>query len=197
LNFKGLPKGVTKEDVLNGFGIKTKKNIICMGRIQKRKRIERLAEVLSYMKRPDIGLIIVGPDPDGLLEKIRDENIYKIGPIYGEERFSLLCSSDVYCLPGAVGLSIIDAFYCGLPFITEDGDESAEIMYLKDGVNGFVVPRGDVREMALKLELLLDNDGLRRQFSEAAKREMAENGHIDKLCAGFRDALVYVTRKAA
>lgn len=70
-------------------------------------------------------------------------------------------------------------------------------MYLRHGVNGFVVPRGNILEMAQKLQLLLENDALRRQFSDAAKREIAENANIDKLCAGFRDALRYVTGQHA
>ena len=196
LNYPGLPPEA-RGNVLAEYGIHTKKNIICMGRMQKRKRVEHIVEAVAYMKRPDIGLILVGPDPDGILNKIEGDNIYKLGPIYGVKKFDLLSAADVYCFPGAVGLSIIDAFHCGLPFVTEYGDESAEIMYLKDGVNGFIVPRGNLQEMAEKLMLLLDNDELRWQFSDAAKREIAENGHIDKLCAGFRDALCYVTGQHA
>jgi glycosyltransferase involved in cell wall biosynthesis len=79
--------------------------------------------------------------------------------------------------------------------VTEDGDESAEIMYLRSGVNGFVVPRDNIPELAQKLLLLLDNNALRQQFSDAARKEIAENGHIDKLCGGFRDALFYATRQ--
>jgi glycosyltransferase involved in cell wall biosynthesis len=165
--------------------------------MQKRKRVDHLVEALGLMNRPDIGLILVGPDPEGVLDKIEGENIFKLGPIYGDKKFDLLSSADVYCLPGAVGLSVIDAFHCGLPFVTEEGDESAEIMYVKDGENGFVVSRGNIPEMAQKLQLLLDNDGLRQQFSAAAKREAAENGNIDKMCAGFRDAILYATGQAA
>lgn len=196
LSYKGLPPGMTRQNVLAEYGIKTKKNIICMGRMQKRKRVDHLVEALGYMNRPDIGLILVGPDPDGVLDKIEGENIFKLGPIYGDKKFDLLSSADVCCLPGAVGLSVIDAFYCGLPFVTEDGDESAEIMYVKNGKNGFVVPRGNIPEMARKLQLLLDNDRLRQQFSDAAKREVVENGNIDKMCAGFRDAILYATGQA-
>jgi glycosyltransferase involved in cell wall biosynthesis len=194
LNYTGLPAGVTREKVLAEYDIKTKKNIICMGRLQKRKRLEILVTALDHMNRPDIGLILVGPDTDGILNKIEGDNIYKLGPIYGGKKFDLLAAADVYCLPGAVGLSIIDAFHCGLPFVTEDGDESAEIMYLKDGVNGFVVPRGNIQEMAQKLLLLLDDNELRERFSHAAKQEIKENGNIDKMCAGFRDALFYATK---
>jgi glycosyltransferase involved in cell wall biosynthesis len=191
VQYKGLGPGLTREGVLHEYGIKTKKNIICTGRMQPRKRLGNLVDALSHMNRPDVGLILVGPDNEGVLSDLGGENVYKLGPIYGDRKFDLLFSADVYCLPGAVGLSIIDAFYSGLPFVTEDGDESAEIMYLKDGVNGFVVPRGDVRAMAEKLMLLIDDDELRQRFSIAAKKEITENGSIDKLCVGFRDALWY------
>ncbi len=192
LGYLGLPPE-KKEKFLAEYGIHTKKNIICMGRIHKRKRLKHLVDAVNYINRPDVGLILVGPDADEILNNIECDNIYKLGPIYGDKRFDLLSAADVYCLPGAVGLSIIDAFYCGLPFVTEDGDESAEIMYLRNGENGFIVARGNIPEMAQKLLLLLDNDALRLQFSDAAKREIAENGHINRLCAGFRDALCYVT----
>jgi glycosyltransferase involved in cell wall biosynthesis len=161
--------------------------------MQKRKRLDHLAEALVRMNRSDVGLILVGPDPEGVLDKTEGDNIFKLGPIFGDKKFDLLSSADVYCLPGAVGLSIVDAFYCGLPFVTEEGDESAEIMYLKDSVNGFVVPRGDIPVMSQKLLLLLDNDELRIRFSNAAKQEIKENGSMDVFCSGFRDALFYAT----
>lgn len=197
LNYKDFPPGVTKESVLMEYGIKTKKNIICIGRVQKRKRVDHLVEAFFYMNRPDVGLILVGPDPECVLDKIKGDNIYKLGPIYGDRKFDLLSSADVYCLPGAVGLSIVDAFYCGLPFVTEEGDESAEIMYLKDGVNGFIVSRGDIRAMSQKLLLLLDHDEVRRRFSDSAKQEIKENGSMDVFCSGFREALFYATGKTA
>jgi len=195
LNYKGLTPQVTRDSVLSEYGIHTKKNIICVGRMQKRKRIENLVDALSYMKRPDVGLILVGPDSDGVLNKIEGNNIYKLGPIYGEKKFDLLSSADVFCLPGALGLSIVDAFYCGLPVVTEDGDVSPEIMYLKDSINGFVVPQGDVHRLASKLQLLLDDDLVRKKFSIEAKKEIDTNGHIDKMCHGFSDALMFVCNK--
>ena len=193
INYKGFSPGVTKESILRRYGIATKNNIICMGRMQKRKRVDILVEALADLNRPDIGLILVGPDADGVLDNISGNNIYKLGPIYGDQKFDLLSAADVYCLPGAVGLSIIDAFQCGLPFITEEGDESAEIMYLKDNVNGFIVGRGNVRELGDKIKLLIDNASLREKFSAAAKKEIQENGSMEKMSAGFRDALCYAT----
>ena len=174
---------------LSRYNITTPRNIICCGRMQRRKRLEDLFAAFEMLNRHDTGLILVGPDSDGVLGNIRAKNVHVLGPIYGDERLDLLSASDVFCLPGAVGLSIVDAFHCGLPLVTEDGDESPEIMYLKDGVNGFVVPRGDVQQLAAKLGLLLEDDGLRRRFSNAARQEITTNGHIDRMCEGFAAAL--------
>ena len=192
IDYKGLPRGTTREQILRGYGIKTQKNIICMGRMQLRKQIDHLHQAFNRLNGPDVGLILVGPDTENVLGGIYGPNIYKLGPIYGNKRFDLLVSSDIFCLPGAVGLSIIDAFYCGLPFITEDSYLSAEMMYLKDGVNGFIVPPNDISALTAKLQLLLDDNDLRRKFSDAAMQEAKGNASIEKMSAGFRDALLYV-----
>lgn len=177
--------------ILAKYGIRTTKNIICAGRLQRRKRLDHLVEAVKRMNRSDVGVILVGPDAEGVLPALASENVYAVGPLYGQDNLDLLSAADVYCLPGAVGLSIIDAFHCGLPFVTEEGDESAEIMYLRDGINGFSVPRGDIDALADKLQLLLDDPDLRERFSEAARLEVTRNAHIDRLCEGFRDALRY------
>jgi glycosyltransferase involved in cell wall biosynthesis len=195
-DYEGLPEGVTSEQILSSYGIKTRKNIICMGRMQFRKQIGHLYQAFIRLNRSDVGLILVGPDTENVLDSINGHNIYKLGPIYGNKRFDLLVSSDIFCLPGAVGLSIIDAFYCGLPFITEDSYLSAEMMYLKDGVNGFIVPPNDISALTAKLQLLLDDDDLRHKCSAAAIQEATNNASIEKMCAGFRDALLYVMSEA-
>jgi len=171
------------------YGIYSTKNIICMGRIQQRKRIDDLVKAFRMLDMKGVGLILAGPDSDGILRNVNDENIFKIGGVYGQDSLDLLAVSDVYCIPGAIGLSIVDAFYCGLPVVTENVTHGPEIMYLKNGVNGFIVPKGDITELVAKLKLLLTNDSLRESFSQAAKKEIYTNGHIDRMCEGFLAAL--------
>ena len=194
LTCPGYPP-ISKDEVLRLFNIHTRKNIICMGRFQRRKRVDQLVAAMHLMNRSDIGLILVGPDTEGVLKDISGPNIYKLGPIYGAQRFDLLSAADVYCLPGAVGLSIVDAFHCGLPFVSEEGDESAEIGYLKHGENGLVVPRGNVRELARSLLLILYDEALRCRFSKAARREVVTSASIEQLCEGFGQALLYATSR--
>ncbi len=181
-----------RPEIKASYGILTTKNIICMGRMQKRKRIDDLIQAFNMLNMEDVGLILVGPDSEGILVNIEGKNIFKLGPVYGEESLDLLSAADVYCLPGAIGLSIVDAFYCGLPVITEDLRHGPEITYLKNGVNGFIVPQGDISELAAKLRMLLTDDALREKFSQAAKHEIMTNGHIDRLCEGFESALRHV-----
>jgi glycosyltransferase involved in cell wall biosynthesis len=104
-----------------------------------------------------------------VLEHVDGPNIYKLGPIYDDQRFDLLSAADGYFLPGAVGLRIVDAFHCGVPFVTEEGDESAEIA---DGVNGSVLPRWNVSELLRGLEL-------RQRYSVTARTEVVVNANIE------------------
>jgi len=182
----------SKDRILAKYNIKTRKNIICSGRMQRRKRIDDLLKAFQLLNNSAFGLILVGTDSEGVLKGKHRENIYKLGPVYGDDVLDLLSASTVYCFPGSVGLSIVDAYYGGLPFVTEEGEETAEGMYLKHGVNGFVVPKGDVEQLADKLTLLLENDLPRAEFSRAAKAEITMNGHIDIMCNGFREALCFV-----
>jgi glycosyltransferase involved in cell wall biosynthesis len=183
---------LSKEEVKRRYGISTNKNIICMGRMQGRKRIDDLVKAFHMIDMDDVGLILVGPDSEGILNDIEDKNVFRLGPLYGEESLDLLTACDLYCLPGAIGLSIVDAFYCRLPVVTEDVRHGPEIMYLKDGTNGFMVAKGDIMQLAARLKLLLIDDILREKLSLGAKDEIMRNGHIDRMCEGFRNALEYV-----
>lgn len=185
-----------KQELLLSYGIKTIKNIIFSGRIQKRKRLGDLIAAFEYIDLKNTGLIIVGPhDRDVDISVLENKkNIYYIGPCYGNKVLMLLQASEVYCIPGAIGLSIVDAQFCGLPIVTEDVDHGPEIMYLQNGQNGFIVPKGNIQVLADRLRLLLIDDNLRAQFAESAKNTAATNAHIDRMCEGFFNCLQYVLK---
>ena len=185
------PEMVNRSEVLRKYDIHTDKNIIYSGRITRRKRVPDLISAFEYIEDLKAGLILIGPDEDNIMKQreLKNPRIYYLGPIYGREVLELLASADVSCIPGAVGLGIVDAMYCGLPVITEDVPHGPEIMYLKPGINGFIVPEGDTITMAQKLALLLKDDDLRKKMGERAREEILKNGHIDKLCEGFLQCL--------
>ncbi|MCR4432391.1 MAG: glycosyltransferase family 4 protein, partial [Tepidanaerobacteraceae bacterium] len=182
-----LPQRDRRKEILNLYNISTVKNIVYSGRIDLRKRLFDLLKAFELIKDKDVGLIIIGPDENGILKKVYKKNpkIFYLGPLYGKSALDVLSASDVCCIPGAVGLGIVDSMYCGLPLVTEDVDHGPEIMYFKDGVNGFMVPKGDIVALAEKLSLLLADDDLREKLGRNAREEILTKGHIDNLCAGF------------
>ncbi|MGB9836085.1 MAG: glycosyltransferase family 4 protein [Candidatus Saccharicenans sp.] len=188
------PTKVDREALLRKYGITTEKNIVFSGRITRRKRLGDLLQAFGKLKTKGAGLILVGPDEDGLISsdlKINN-NIFHVGPLYGYQALEILSAAEVCCLPGAVGLSIVDAMYCGLPVVTEQVDHGPEIIYLKDNVNGFIVPRGNIEALAEKLDLLLSDDRLRREMGQRARQEILTNGCPKKFAEGFIKALEYL-----
>jgi glycosyltransferase involved in cell wall biosynthesis len=178
--------------VLHEHGIRTTRNVICVGRLQRRKRIDELLAAFTLISDADAGLIIIGPDVDHLMAGVLDKRIVWLGPLYGDAVQELMECADVYCMPGHVGLSIVDAFFFGLPLVTTDVDHAPEIMYLKHGVNGVMLPRGNVPALARALEDLLHDDRLRAQMSAAAQETVRQEASIDTMCRGFGEALAYV-----
>ena len=175
--------------VLADFDIRTSRNIICVGRMQRRKRIPDLIEAFERLHDADCGLILVGPDADGCLAGLSHPRIYALGALYGTTVSDLLEAADVFCLPGHVGLSIVDAMHCGLPFVTEDVDHAPEIMYLKNGYNGYIVPAGDIETLAERLGRVLTDAELRLRMSAAARQTVREEASLERMFSGFIAAL--------
>ncbi len=193
LNLSNVVRPETpKEEVLARYGVSTKRNILFVGRLQKRKKLNDLLEAHTMINRDDVGLVIIGPVEDADVNVDGYENVYKLGPIYGESLFEIMGAVDIYCMPGWVGLSIVDAFFMGLPLITQEGAHPPEISYLKDGKNGYILPSGDIELMAKTLKKVLLDDELRQHLSEGALFEYNENASIEKMSEGFRNALDYV-----
>ena len=91
---------------------------------------------------PEFSLIIVGNGPQREhveLVAARERFIRYVGPRIGREKAILLKMADVFLLPGAVGLAILDSFAASLPLLTtERRTHGPEIGYLSHGVNGLI-----------------------------------------------------------
>ncbi len=64
--------------------------------------------------------------------------------------------------------SIIEAMRAGLPVVTSDVGGCREAV--QDAVTGFVLPKGDVNQLAGKLRVLLGSSELRRRFGQEGRR---------------------------
>lgn len=182
-----------KKEVLHKYGINTSKNVIFVGRMQKRKRILDLLDAMESINNSNYGTVLVGPICDNALSTSLPNFVKHIPELYGTELLSLMLACDVYCCPGAIGLNIIDAFACSLPFVTEDlNNHGPEIMYLENGVNGVAVSPGNINELSRTIQNLLSNDELRLRMGKSARHQYETKASLENMYKGFHDAVNFV-----
>lgn len=195
VNFKTFPDiKQTKDEIKKEFGIPFTKVVLSVGRMGVdggRKKIDHLIEIFNDLKVPGVGLVIVG---EGVSDSALNNknNIIYLGEIHDPENIQiskLFKMADVFSIPGHIGLGINQAFYWGLPTVTEDGLQPPEIYYLINGRNGFIVPNNDINELKNKIMYLLENDHVRQEFSKNAKEDILNNASIENMFMGFKKCL--------
>ena len=202
INFYDFPNiAETKEEIKKEFSIPFSKVVLFAGRMDEgrgRKKVEHLVEIFSSFPRADIGLIIVGAGMSPENQKRLDGgNIRYLGEVHDPENIQIskiFKMSDVCAIPGHVGLGLHQAFFWGLPVVTEHGMHPPEIRHLKAGINGFIVPQNDLASLKDHIIYLLDNDDIRARFSDHARDEILNHASIEQMFRGFKDCLHYLSK---
>ncbi|MFT4800543.1 MAG: glycosyltransferase involved in cell wall biosynthesis [Flavobacteriaceae bacterium] len=98
----------------------------------------------------------------------------------------VLKTLDIVCLTSSFegfNNSISEAQMHGIPVVTTDCAGSNEIV--KNGLTGYVVPRGNAEKFAIKLQHLITNHALRHKFSIAAYSRSRKEFTIEKMCSNY------------
>ena len=82
-------------------------------------------------------------------------------------------------------LSLISAMSCGLPIVSFDIQGVREVI----GENGLIVPVEDVEKLAIELGRLVDNQALRRHFSELARESAVGNFGLQRYVENIEEVL--------
>ena len=199
INFNTIPEvAESKSSIRQELGITFSKVVLFVGRVTPEKRLDDLLAAAPALDN-GIGIVVVG---EGLSARQEQEinastNIVYLGGIYDPLAINRVFKmADLFSIPGKVGLGVNQAFYWGLPIVTEDVLHSPEIVYVRDGVNGFIVEQHNVKMLAMKINYLLTSEEKYRQFSDAARAEIRENASIDNMCDGFLDAVRYLEERS-
>jgi glycosyltransferase involved in cell wall biosynthesis len=140
-------------------------------------------------------LILIGAGPDQqLAEQFVAEHTWAhyVGPKFGKERVPYFLLSDVFLIPGLVGLAILDAFALGTPIITTEFPfHSPEIEYLSNGDNG-IITANDLDSYVAGVSQVLSSPDLRRTLAgngfESAKTYTVD-AMVNRFVSGITAAL--------
>jgi glycosyltransferase involved in cell wall biosynthesis len=127
-------------------------------------------------RHPDFQLIVVGDGPARAAIRAAADQlafVHYVGPAFGPDRAAYFAISDVFLMPGSIGLSIVDAFTTGLPVFTTDlWLHGPEIEYLEPGVNGEMTA-DDASAYAAAISRVLDDPDTLARMREAARATAA------------------------
>lgn len=199
-SIKKVCGNVTKEQrTLIRNSIKIKSNAI-VGLFCGRLMVDKVSFLLQaiekvHEKNDLFEMIVIGKGP--LKEKIKEFSanntwFHYVGTQYEMQKANYFCATDLFLMPGLIGLAILDAFAAGLPIITADsGIHSPEVEYLEDSKNGYMTANA-VDSYAQKIiELIGDSNKLSdmRKYAKQSSDNYSVSVMADNFVSGITSAL--------
>ena len=171
-------------------------NILFVGRLQARKRLDYLLRACAQLKQ-DIKLVIVGDGPEHSMLQSLAKEIYPsaefIGSKHGAELKSYFTQADLFVLPGTGGLAIQEAMSYGLPVIVAQGDGTQDDLVRKE--NGWQIPPDNFDALVSTMKDALSDVARLRRMGEESYRIVKEEINIEKMVETFVTALNSCTGK--
>jgi len=174
-----------------------KKEIIAAGRLNAQKNFPMLIKAFAefYKNHEDFYLTICGDgELKGELETLADslgvkDSINFTGHVTDlhdrmKDAYMYVSSSDYE----GISNSMLEAMAIGIPSICTDCPIGGAKMFIKNDVNGYLVPVGDSNEMAKALAYVADNHEKLDSVSAEA-RKIADELSIDKICSRWEALL--------
>lgn len=144
--------------------------ILSTGTVGLRKGTHYLAEATRILRKRNVpcDVRVAGSCPEVFRERPLFSGPKYLGAIARPLMHQEYISADVFVLPTLAegsALAHIEALACGIPVITTPHCGT----FIRDGVEGFVVPIRDAKAIADRIELLVKDRGLRDRMSAAAR----------------------------
>jgi len=108
-----------------------------------------------------------------MIEEYKLDNFFLCG--YCDNVLSILNDTDIYVctsLNEAAPMSVWEAMAMEKPIVSTDVGEVSK--FIKNGENGFIVPVGDYRKIAEKIEYLINNKNLWKSFGQKSRKTVGK-----------------------
>ena len=160
-------------------------NILFVGRLQTRKRLDFLLRACAKIQ--NIRLFIIGDGPErAALESLARE-IYPsaefIGAKHGAELKPYFAEADLFVLPGTGGLAVQEAMSYGLPVIVAQGDGTQDDLVRKE--NGWQISPDDFNALVSTMQDALSDVARLRRMGTESYRIVKEEINIEKMVEMF------------
>ncbi len=200
----GFPAGIRKRSVVIPNPLETgeepftgerEKRIVAVGRLSAQKNHKLLLRAFAAFSGEHKGYVLeiygqgeLEPELRRLASALKiDKSVIFKG--FSGHVLSDIRSASMYVLSSdyeGISNSMLEAMALGLPVIATDCPIGGSRMYIKDGVNGFLTPVGDVQALALAMGRLADDSSLAGRLGREAvkiREELAVAKIADRFLA--------------
>lgn len=155
--------------------------------------IPEIIQRLAGQSDRKVGFYLSGDVSDDLRHELSsalpNKALFIPGRLSLEKNISIVkaCSFGISpTLIESFGMAILEANFCGLPMVVFDAGGTADV--IRNGENGFIVPRLDVDKLVYYSEKLLD-DGLRNEMREKTVRYVHDRFNAEVVAVKFLEVL--------
>ena len=192
-------KSITRQEIVSvhvELGLNSENLAVYTGGIYSNKRIKFLlaSAILIRAAIPDFELIVIGDGPERnriSAAASRYPWIHDVGPKSDHAKVPYWALAKLLLMPGGVGLVILDSFALGVPLVTTDSAlHGPEIDYLKNHINGLMVPCGNSHEIYATAVADLLMDTTRLEGLRAGGLASSAEHTIEKMSANFAAGVI-------
>lgn len=187
-----------------GISENAKVRLFCSG-VTRGRMAEFLVEPAVGIKgrAPEFELLVIGAGSEQIhFERAAADQswFHYLGPRFGREKALYFGLSEVFLMPGVIGLTILDAFTAGPPVVTTDlPTHGPEIECLEPGHNGLVTPCDAGNYASGGVHVLNQPEALRRLQAGAlsSAQQYSIGTMVEDLLCGVLQCLQMSPRPAA
>ena len=140
--------------------------VIYVGRLEETKGIHDLLRLAKNLEDSGIFFMVVGSGENFHYPDHQPSNVSFVGNIPNRKLMSYYDQAQIFLLPSyseTFGIVVLEAMARGLVILASDLPCLRE--YLREGINGFFFPVGDVEKMKQLIFHIRDNPDLRQEIS--------------------------------
>ena len=175
--------------------------VLGVGRLVPQKDFATLIQAFARAEKPEgTKLIILGQGPLrddllGLVKKLRVDNFVDL-PGFQKNPYSFFANAAVFVLSSlweGFGNVIPEAFALGVPVVSTDCNYGPNEI-VRNGINGLLVPPGDIDAMARGIERMLRDREFALRCGVNARKE-SESLSIENIVKQYQDFVNFVIKK--